>query len=39
MFDLVLDFLAVAFVIGGLIAILAAFHIYARLADDEEEAE
>lgn len=39
MSDLVLDFLAVAVVIGGLIALLAAFHIYARLADDEEEAE
>ncbi len=39
MFDLVLDFLAVAFVIGGLIALLAAFHVYASLADDEEEAE
>ena len=39
MFDLVLDFLAVAAVIGGLIALVAALQIYASLADDDEEAE
>jgi hypothetical protein len=37
--DLVLTFLSLAALIGGLIALLAAFHIYASLADDAEEGE
>jgi len=37
--DLILTFLGLAAVIGGLIALLAGFHIYASLADDAEEGE
>ena len=37
--DLILTFLSLAAVIGGLIALLAGFHIYASMADDAEEGE
>jgi hypothetical protein len=37
--DLILTFLSLAAIIGGLIALLAGFHIHARLADDAEEGE
>jgi hypothetical protein len=37
--DLILTFLSLAAVIGGLIALLAAFHLYARRPVDAEEAE
>ena len=39
MIDLILTFLGLVALIGGLIALLAAFHLYARLADDAEEGE
>ena len=37
--ELILTFLGLAALIGGLIALLAAFHLYARRPDDAEEAE
>jgi len=39
MLDLILTFLSLVAIIGGLIALLAAFHLYARRPVDVEEGE
>jgi hypothetical protein len=39
MLEILFTFLILVAIIGGLIALLAGFHIHARLTDDAEEGE